>query len=74
MSPGMKRLTALLVCVLASLIATGATSAAASAEPLASQGVVKWRFQVPGQYVPYPPAVGPDGGVVVATSPAPSSR
>jgi outer membrane protein assembly factor BamB len=29
---------------------------------------VKWRFQVSGQYVLHPPAVGPDGGVVVASS------
>jgi outer membrane protein assembly factor BamB len=35
---------------------------------LGSPGVVKWRFQVSGQYVLHPPAVGPDGGVVVASS------
>ena len=29
---------------------------------------MKWRFQVSGQYVLHPPAVGPDGGVVVASS------
>jgi outer membrane protein assembly factor BamB len=29
---------------------------------------VKWRFQASGQYVLHPPAVGPDGGVVVASS------
>ena len=34
----------------------------------ASPGVVKWRFQVSGQYVLHRPAVGPDGGVVVASS------
>src|SRR5262245_39504886 len=34
----------------------------------ASPGVVKWRFQVSGQYVLNRPAVGPDGGVVVASS------
>jgi hypothetical protein len=31
-------------------------------------GSVKWRFQVPGQYVFRRPAVGPDGGVVVVNS------
>jgi PQQ-like domain len=31
-------------------------------------GSVKWRFQVPGQYVLRRPAVGPDGGVVVVNS------
>ena len=34
----------------------------------ASPGTVKWRFQVSGQYVLHRPAVGPDGGVVVASS------
>ena len=43
-----------------------ATSAAAAGA--AATGVVKWRFQVSGQYVLHPPAVGPDGGVVVASS------
>ena len=38
------------------------------AATLAPQGVVKWRFQVSGQYVLHPPVVGPDGGVVVASS------
>jgi len=34
----------------------------------ASPGAVKWRFLVSGQYVLHRPAVGPDGGVVVASS------
>ena len=34
----------------------------------ASPGAVKWCFQVSGQYVLNRPAVGPDGGVVVASS------
>jgi outer membrane protein assembly factor BamB len=34
----------------------------------ASPGAVKWRFQVGGQYVLHRPVVGPDGGVVVASS------
>ena len=34
----------------------------------AAPGTVKWRFQVGGQYVLSRPAVGPDGGVVVASS------
>jgi outer membrane protein assembly factor BamB len=64
----MRRLSAILVCALASLVATGASAATPGAATLVSQGVVKWRFQVSGQYVLYPPAVGPDGGVVVASS------
>ena len=40
------------------------TSPASGAPP----GTVKWRFQVSGQYVLQRPAVGPDGGVVVASS------
>ncbi len=61
----MKRLASVLVCVLATLVVTGTSAAAPS---LVSQGVVKWRFQVNGQYVLHRPAVGPDGGVVVASS------
>ena len=34
----------------------------------ASPGIVKWRYQVSGQYVLHRPAVGPDGGVVVGSS------
>jgi hypothetical protein len=64
----MSRLAAILVCALASLVATGASGATPGAAILASQGVVQWRFQVSGQYVLHPPAVGPDGGVVVASS------
>ena len=56
----MRRLAAIATCVLASLVAVGASAAA--------PGVVQWRFQVSGQYVLHPPAVGPDGGVVVASS------
>lgn len=62
----MSRLAAVLACAFASLVVTiGATPEAAT---LGSQGVVQWRFQVAGQYVLHPPAVGPDGGVVVASS------
>ena len=46
----------------------GALLFPATAVSLGTQGVVQWRVQVGGQYVPYPPAVGPDGGVVVASS------
>ena len=60
--------TALLALVLGSLAVTGSGRATVGPTPLASQGVVKWRFQVGGQYVPRRPAVGPDGGVVVAGS------
>ncbi len=64
----MTRIAAVFACVLATLVVAGATSAAAGPETLAPQGVVKWRFQVGGQYVLHPPAVGPDGGVVVSSS------
>ena len=46
-------------------LAVAGTSAAATPT---SQGSVKWRFQVSGQYVLHRPAVGPGGGVVVASS------
>jgi outer membrane protein assembly factor BamB len=64
----MKRLASVFVCALATLVVTGKSGATPSAPSLVSQGVVKWRFQVSGQYVLYRPAVGPDGGVVVASS------
>ena len=63
----MRRLAAVSVFVLASLVVAG-TSGATSGATLGSQGVVQWRFQVSGQYVLHRPAVGPDGGVVVASS------
>jgi hypothetical protein len=59
----MRRLAVVVACAFA-LLAVTAASGASSASP----GVVKWRFQVPGQYLLHPPAVGPDGGVVVAAS------
>lgn len=62
----MRRFAAVLVLALASPAVIGASGATAAT--LGSQGVVKWRFQVPGQYVLHPPAVGPDGGVVVTGS------
>jgi hypothetical protein len=46
----------------------GALLLPATAIGVGSDGVVHWRFQVRGQYVLHPPAVGPDGGVVVASS------
>jgi outer membrane protein assembly factor BamB len=52
-----------LTFALAALALTGAGAASA-----ASPGLVKWRFQVSGQYVLHRPAVAPDGGVVVASS------
>jgi len=45
-----------------------ATPGGTSSRSTASPGTVKWRFQVSGQYVLQRPAVGPDGGVVVASS------
>ena len=63
----MRHLAAVSVCAFASLVVAG-TSGATSGATLDSQGVVQWRFQVSGQYVLHPPAVGPDGGVVVASS------
>jgi PQQ-like domain/PASTA domain len=64
----MRRLASVFVCALATLVVTGTSGATPTAPTLVSQGVVKWRFQVPGQYVLHPPAVGPDGGVVAAAS------
>ena len=61
----MRRLAAILVCALVSL---AIVAVAPGAEARVQQGVVQWRFQVSGQYVLHPPAVGPDGGVVVASS------
>ena len=52
----MRRLSAVLVCAIASLVVAATSGAAAGA---AATGVVKWRFQVSGQYVLHPPAVGP---------------
>ena len=46
----------------------GALLFPATAVSLGTPGVVQWRLQVGGQYVLHPPAVGPDGGVVVASS------
>jgi outer membrane protein assembly factor BamB len=54
------------VAIVAAL--AGALLFPATALSLGSQGVVQWRFQVSGQYVLDRPAVGPDGGVVVASS------
>ena len=64
----MRRPAAVLVCAFASLVAIGTSSAASVGATVGSEGVVQWRFQVAGQYVLHPPAVGPDGGVVVASS------
>ena len=59
----MKRLIVVLSFCLALLAATSASAAGPSAP-----GAVKWRFQVSGSYVDTRPVVGPDGGVVVASS------
>jgi hypothetical protein len=56
----MRLVVAILTCAFALVVAPGASAATA--------GSVKWRFQVSGQHVVHPPAVGPDGGVVVASS------
>ncbi len=68
----MRRLATILVCALVSLavvgVAPGADARAPGAEAAVGQGVVQWRFQVSGQYILHPPAVGPDGGVVVVSS------
>ncbi len=48
-----------------SAVAVGAKAPPPQPQP---NGAVRWRFQVSGQYVLHPPAVGPDGGVVVASS------
>jgi outer membrane protein assembly factor BamB len=64
----MGRLTTALVCACVFLVVVGPSGATSAASTAGSQGVVKWRFQVPGQYVLHRPAVGPDGGVVVAST------
>jgi len=65
-------LTAFAFAVAAALLLIPGTVASVRADtsPVSgtSPGVVKWRFQVSGQYVLNRPAVGPDGGVVVASS------
>jgi hypothetical protein len=65
-------LTAAAFAVTAALLFIPGTVAAVvpDAGPVSSTypGVVKWRFQVSGQYVLQRPAVGPNGGVVVASS------
>lgn len=60
----------LLGFVLATLGGPSALGAATRAEapPAAAEATVLWKFQVNGSYVLHPPAVGPDGGIVVATS------
>src|SRR5690348_9808631 len=64
-SSGMRRLLTILFCALASLLVTGTSAATPGSQ---GSGSVRWRFQVNGAYVLYRPAVGPDGGVVVASS------
>ena len=66
--PVMRRVARVLVCVFVSLVVLGATGATSFAATVGSAGVVQWRFQVGGQYVLHPPAVGSEGGVVVASS------
>jgi hypothetical protein len=43
-------------------------AAAIAAPEIASAASVKWRVQLPGQYVLYRPVVGPDGNLAVVTS------
>ncbi len=72
----MRRLALILVGVFALLVATAPSALDvdegrvddASAVAAAAPGSVLWRFQVDGQYILHRPAVGPDGGVVVASS------
>ena len=59
------RARALVLALIGAALIAGAAPGAATS---ASQGVVQWRFQVSGQYVLQPPAVGADGGVVVVSS------
>ena len=63
-----RRVGAFLVCASVVLLVAGTSAVSVRAATLAPQGVLKWRFQVSGQYVLHPPVVGPDGGVVVASS------
>ncbi len=65
-------LTAFAFAVAAALLLIPGTVASVRADTShvsgTTPGVVKWRFQVSGQYVLRRPAVGRDGGVVVASS------
>ncbi len=65
-------LTAVVLAMATAMLLVPGTGAAFPADmspaSSASPGTVKWRFQVRGQYVLSRPAVGPDGGVVVASS------
>ena len=63
-----RRVGAFLVCASVVLLVAGTSAVSVRAATLAPPGVLKWRFQVSGQYVLHPPVVGPDGGVVVASS------
>ncbi len=65
-------LTAVVLAMATAMLLVPGTGAAFPADmspaSTVSPGTVKWRFQVRGQYVVSRPAVGPDGGVVVASS------
>src|SRR4051812_37640614 len=65
-------LTAVAFAVAAAVLLVPGTAAAfpADTSPVSavSSGTVQWRFQLSGSYVVHGPAVGPDGGVVVASS------
>ena len=64
--------TAIAFAVAVALLLIPGTAAAVRADtsPVSgtSPGAVKWRLQVSGQYILHRPAIGPDGGVVVASS------
>ena len=71
----MRRLALVLVGVFALLVATAPSALDVDEERVdvasaaaAAPGSVLWRFQANGQYILHRPAVGPDGGVVVASS------
>ena len=64
-------LTAVAFAFAAAVLLIPGTAAAFPADtntPANSPGTVNWRFQVSGSYVAHGPVVGPDGGVVVASS------
>src|SRR5690348_15052702 len=50
------------------IVLAGAAALALAAPHASSAASVRWRVQLPGQYVLYRPVPGPDGNIAVVTS------
>jgi post-segregation antitoxin (ccd killing protein) len=61
-----RALTARLTCL--GLVLSAAASFALAAPGPASAASVKWRVELPGQYILYRPVEGPNGNIAVVTS------